>query len=72
MDRTSEHRWADGTVWILRMDQGLGYWWLQDGNRLPFPFQYSTDRQIEFLEQISIANVIANHHRHPTYWYLGG
>lgn len=61
--------WADGTVWTLRFDQGVGYWWADDP-RKPFPFERSVEDQIEWL-QLCEVDIKAGHSSYPTYWYVG-
>jgi hypothetical protein len=61
--------WTAGIVWILRLDQGVGYWQASNG-REPFPFEQSVERQVERLKSCEI-DIEAGHPSHQTYWYVG-
>ncbi|MGZ8217124.1 DEAD/DEAH box helicase [Methylomagnum sp.] len=60
-------RWADGAVWGIRLDQGLGYWRTQV--REGFPFDQSHNAQATELINAS-PQIEAGDPRHPTYWYV--
>lgn len=61
--------WMDGSMWTLRLDQGVGYW--RTGNaRESFPFEQSVERQVARLRSCEI-NIEAGHPSYPTYWYVG-
>ena len=61
--------WADGMVWTLRLDQGVGYW-RACNYPAPFPFEQPVARQVERLLSCAI-DIEAGHPSYPTYWYVG-
>jgi DEAD/DEAH box helicase domain-containing protein len=61
--------WSDGSVWTLRLDQGVGYW-RACNYREPFPFEQPVGRQAEHLRLCEI-DIEAGHASHPTYCYVG-
>jgi hypothetical protein len=61
--------WQDGTIWKLRLDQGMGYWRTVRSNE-SFPFDQSVDRQVKHLEKLDI-DIHAGNHDYPTFWYIG-
>jgi len=61
--------WTDGKAWILRLDQGVGYWRAYNA-REPFPFEQSVERQAERLRLCEI-DVEAWYPSYPTHWYVG-
>ena len=61
--------WTDGSVWTLRLDQGVGYW-RTCNSREPFPFEQPVERQVERLWSCAI-DIEASHPSYPTYWYVG-
>ena len=61
--------WTDGSVWTLRLDQGVGYW-RACNSRAPFPFEQPVARQVERLQSCAI-DVEAGYPLYPTYWYAG-
>lgn len=62
-------RWADGQHWIIRLDQGLGYWIVEKRFRKPFPFDTASHRQTDWLRQTAFG-IQAQESRYPTYLYL--
>ena len=60
-------KWADGFVWVLRLDQGFGYW--RTALRHPFPFDQSKNKQMIELKS-TLPRLEASSLRHPTYWYV--
>jgi hypothetical protein len=61
--------WADGMVWTLRLDQGVGYWRVCN-YPAPFPFEQPVERQVKRLLSCEI-DIEAGHPSYPTYWYVG-
>jgi hypothetical protein len=60
--------WMAGSVWTLRLDQGVGYWRAHNYREL-FPFEQPVVRQVERLRSCEI-DIEAGHPSHPTYWYI--
>ncbi|MEI2782612.1 MAG: DEAD/DEAH box helicase [Candidatus Competibacter sp.] len=62
--------WSNGEYWLVRLDQGFGYWGTTSGTRPDFPFDNDVARQIGKLRG---ANLIVEplNPDHPTYWYCG-
>jgi hypothetical protein len=61
--------WQDGTIWKLRLDQGMGYWRSRRSNET-FPFDQSVDRQVKHIEKVDI-DIHASNPGYPTFWYIG-
>ena len=61
--------WTDGSAWILRLDQGVGYW-RACNYREPFPFEQSAERQVERVMSCEI-DIEAGYPSYPTHWYVG-
>jgi hypothetical protein len=61
--------WADGKSWILRLDQGVGYW-RACNYPASFPFEQPVARQVERLLSCAI-DIEAGYPSYPTYWYAG-
>jgi|GEM_PF-2522572 len=68
--RTLSVQWLDGTEWMLRMDQGVGYWRLGKGEKGSFPFDQDGDVQARFLQKAGL-RVMGQSDHFPTYWYSG-
>ena len=60
---------ADGAVWGIRLDQGLGCW--RTALREPFPFDQSEAKQADVTKAAS-PRLEASNPQHPTYWYSLG
>jgi hypothetical protein len=60
---------ADGARWVVRLDQGVGYWGVGRRRRMPYPFEGSPGEQLNFLKGLS-ADVEPTCTTYPTYWYL--
>ena len=55
----------DGVVWTMRLDQGFGY---RRGNRRQeFPFEESSDEQVEAANRIMSRGSVKTKDSHPTY-----
>lgn len=65
--RALQLEWADGAVWEIRLDQGLGYW--RTAIREPFPFDQRETKQADAMNAAS-PRLEASNPQHPTYWYL--
>ena len=61
--------WRNGASWILRLDQGLGFWTTSGAER--FPFDRNTDEQSRTLLTIK-SQVVGRSTEHPSILYLGG
>ena len=61
--------WTDGSIWTLRLDQGVGYWRAAHP-REPFPFEQPVERQVARL-QSCVMETAAGYPAYPTYWYAG-
>ena len=61
--------WEDGASWLLRLDQGFGFWVTDRSER--FPFDRSTDEQSRTLLTIK-PRVQGRSLEHPSILYLGG
>jgi hypothetical protein len=61
--------WTDGSIWTLRLDQGVGYWRACNA-REPFPFEQSVERQVERLRSCEI-DIEAGYPFYPTHWHVG-
>jgi len=59
--------WPDAT-WIIRLDQGVGYWEMQPYARQRFSFDRDKERQINEIRLLNLM-IQANRGGHPTYWY---
>ncbi len=66
--RTLTLKWADGTGYEIRLDQGVGYW-RTDGGRVPFPFDQLAEHQASFLRKMDVA-IRAMSRAHCTSWYV--
>ena len=60
---------VDGARWVLRLDQGVGYWGIAKRRRTSYPFEGSPREQLDFLKGLS-ADVEPAYNTYPTYWYL--
>ena len=60
--------WKDGASWILRLDQGLGFWIERQPE--PFPFGRNTEEQVRALLATTI-HVVGRNKEHPSLLYLG-
>lgn len=68
--RELELIWADGEKWMIRFDQGVGYWRIVPHIRPDFPFENTVERQFERMRQTSVIIEPINKD-YPTYWYCG-
>lgn len=66
--RELELVWAN-TRWLIRLDQGVGYWGVQRYVRSDFPFSQSIQEQIKFLQSKDF-QIEQMDKRHPTHWYI--
>lgn len=62
-------RWESGEEWIIRMDQGFGYWIPSNSVRVSFPFDLSVKSQIDKLRTLNFS-LEGAHSSHPTFWYF--
>jgi DEAD/DEAH box helicase domain-containing protein len=62
-------RWQSGEEWVVRMDQGFGYWLPSNNARISFSFDMSVANQIDKLKSLSFSLEGASSY-HPTYWYF--
>ncbi len=62
--------WADGAEWILRLDQGLGYWRVKHGEKASFRFDVDGKRQAQVLRELNL-KVLGQSQHFATYWYSG-
>lgn len=60
--------WGGGKRWEIRLDQGVGYWEVENKERVHFPFSSSPARQLTDLVGARF-NVLPRQAGHPTYWY---
>ncbi|NJM12024.1 MAG: DUF1998 domain-containing protein [Synechococcaceae cyanobacterium SM1_2_3] len=60
--------WNNNDCWIIRLDQGLGYWGIAPGLRPEFPFDYDVAQQIEKLRKNCFLLEPLNP-GYPTYWH---
>jgi len=60
--------WDNGHTWILRLDQGVGYWHTRHTYEV-FPFDQSVAHQTKHLEGLKV-DVRAGSDLYPTFWYL--
>ncbi|HRZ06801.1 MAG TPA: DUF1998 domain-containing protein, partial [Candidatus Competibacteraceae bacterium] len=63
--------WNESDYWIVRLDQGFGYWGVASRIRPEFPFGSEATRQIAKLRQASCIIEPLNS-IYPTYWHCGG
>lgn len=66
--RELELIWADAR-WLVRLDQGVGYWGIQRYVRSDFPFDQAAQEQVKFLHSRGF-QIEQIDKRHPTYWYF--
>jgi ATP-dependent helicase YprA (DUF1998 family) len=67
--RELELIWAD-SQWVVRLDQGVGYWAVQRRVPSDFPFDGDRHQQFECLNKYKIKLQIEQNDKHnPTYWY---
>ncbi|MEH6628886.1 MAG: DEAD/DEAH box helicase [Motiliproteus sp.] len=53
-------KWLDGVVTTLRLDQGVGYWYLHRDHNVEFDFSQSSENQAEQLSKVSeVARIYA-------------
>ena len=62
--------WNESECWIVRLDQGFGYWGAASHTRPEFPFGSEAKRQIAKLQQASLIVEPLNSD-YPTGWYCG-
>lgn len=62
--------WGDSESWVLRMDQGMGYWRVCRGGKGQYPFDRAVDSQVGRLRTVNVL-VEAGGAGYPTYWYSG-
>ena len=60
---------VDGARWVMRLDQGVGYWGIGKRRRTSYPFESSPGEQLDFLKGLS-ADVEPAYNTYPTHWYL--
>lgn len=65
--RELELIWAD-SKWVVRLDQGVGYWAIQRYVRSDFPFDRDVGQQVESLHKANL-QIEQSDKRNPTYWY---
>jgi len=65
--RELQLKWDNGQTWILRLDQGLGYWGIT-GNQ-QFDFEQSVAEQVHQLKNLDF--VVEANSRHSVFLYLG-
>ena len=59
--------WTDGECWVIRLDQGVGYWRLGRGSRSEFPFNAATPSQLKTLQNAQL--YVEGAKDFVTYWY---
>lgn len=62
--------WEGYTPWVVRLDQGVGYWRIPNRQRVTFPFRLGMTEQVKALSNAAL-RVEGGGQDHPTYWYLG-
>lgn len=65
--RELELIWAD-SKWVIRLDQGVGYWVIQRHVPSDFPFDRHIDQQVESLKKANL-KIEQGNKNNPTYWY---
>ena len=60
--------WADGVVWTLKLDQGVGYW--RCSPSADFPFNGTSCEQIRRFNQVTKQCRVVSQGTHPTYIYV--
>ena len=65
--RELELIWAD-SKWVVRLDQGVGYWAIQRYVRSDFSFDRDVRQQVEILNKTNL-QIEQSDKRNPTYWY---
>ena len=65
--RELELIWAD-SKWVVRLDQGVGYWAIQRYVRSDFPFDRDEQQQVKSLKKANL-QIEQSDKRNPTYWY---
>lgn len=63
--------WNERECWMVRLDQGFGYWGAASRIRPEFPFESEAKRQIAKLQQASLLIEPLNS-SYPTYWHCDG
>lgn len=58
--------WTDKVQFIIRFDQGMGYW---KAEREPFPFDYSVEEQVEKLKKANF-NILGISEAYPSHLYI--
>jgi len=58
--------WPNDTHYIIRFDQGMGYW---QAYQQSFPFDHPLTKQIEFFEKEDF-HIFANSNSYSTHWYV--
>ncbi|WP_020561144.1 DEAD/DEAH box helicase [Thiofilum flexile] len=66
--RELELVWANSR-WLIRLDQGVGYWGVQRYVRTDFPFSQTIHEQVKFLQDKDF-QIEQVDKKHPTYWYF--
>jgi hypothetical protein len=61
--------WPDNSVWVLRLDQGLGYWRSTRYDEA-YPFDQSLERQVSYIKDSDI-KIRSQNKDHSTLWFLG-
>ena len=60
--------WSDSESWLIRLDQGFGYWGTASGTRPEFPFDTDVMRQVGKLRGANLT-IEPLHPDYPTYWH---
>lgn len=61
-------RWSDSESWLIRLDQGFGYWGTVSETRPEFPFDTDVMRQVGKLRGANLT-IEPLHPDYPTYWH---
>ena len=61
--------WEDDTAWLLKLDQGVGYWRCRPSAE--FPFNTRTDEQLARMNHIAKRHRVVSQGVFPTYIYVG-
>lgn len=62
--------WQDGSEYIIRFDQGVGYWKISRGVK-SYPFDFTIEKQFDYLKSLEL-DIEASSRNHPTLWYVSG
>ena len=60
--------WEDGTTWLLKLDQGVGYWRCRPSAE--FPLDSTTEEQLPRMNDIAKGHCVVSHGIFPTYIYV--